>query len=106
LLFTSTVPTNSGEDAGQDLPDEAADEATDEAAAESDQAEAAETNPSPLQRSQEAIDRGWDAAREALKDTMPDEETDEEANSSRSEQKTGPEAEDSGPVADQKSEPA
>jgi hypothetical protein len=91
LLFTSTVPTNSGEDAGQDPPDEAADEA----AAESDQAEAVEINASPLQRSQEAIDQGWDAAREALKDTLPDDEVDEEANSSRSEQNTGPEAADS-----------
>jgi hypothetical protein len=91
LLFTSTVPTNSGEDAGQDLPDEAADEA----AAESDQAEAVETNTSLLQRSQEAIDQGWDAAREALKDTLPDDEVDEETNSSRSEQDTGPEGEDS-----------
>jgi hypothetical protein len=95
LLFTSTVPTNSGEYAGQDLPDEAADEAADGAAAESDQAEAVETNASPLQRSQEAIDEGWDAAREALKDTLPDDEVDEKANSSRSEQDTGPVAEDS-----------
>jgi hypothetical protein len=92
LLFTSTVPTNSGEDAGQDLPDGAAEEATDETAAERDRAEAVEANPSPLQRSQEAIDQGWDAAREALKDTMPDEKMDEETNSRRSEQKTGPEA--------------
>jgi hypothetical protein len=96
------VPTNSGEHAGQDPPDEAADNAT----SGSDQAETAETNASPLQRSQEAIDQGWDAAREALKDTLPDEDTHEEANSSRSEQQTGPEAEDSGPIADEKSEPA
>jgi hypothetical protein len=91
LLFTSTVPTNSAEDAGQDLPDDAADDAT----PERDQAEGVETNASPLQRSQEAIDQGWDAAREALKDTLPDDEVDEEANSSRSEQNTGPEAADS-----------
>ena len=90
LLFTSTVPTNSRQDAGQDPPEEAADEA----AAESDQAEAVETDASPLQRSQEAIDQGWDAAREALKDTLPDDEVDEESNSSRAEQDTGPEAED------------
>jgi hypothetical protein len=96
------VPTNSGQDAGQDLPDNDADDAR----SESDQAETVETNASPLQRSQEAIDQGWDAAREALKDTLPDEETDQEANSSRSEQRTGPEAEDSGPIADEKSEPA
>jgi hypothetical protein len=91
LLFTSTVPTNSAEDAGQDPPGDAADDAT----SESDQAEGVETNASPLQRSQEAIDQGWDAAREALKDTLPDDEVDEEANSSRSEQNTGPEAADS-----------
>jgi hypothetical protein len=104
------VPTNSGQDAGQDLPDEAADDAT----SESDQAETVETNPSPLQRSQEAIDQGWDAAREALKDTLPDDEVDEETNSSRSEQNTGRAAEDGvdqvqqdgGSVADDKSEPA
>lgn len=71
------MPTNSEEDAGQDLPDDAADDAT----AESDEAEAIETNDAPLQRSQEAIDRGWDAAREALKDTLPDEEMEEETNS-------------------------
>jgi hypothetical protein len=85
------VPTNSGENAGQDLPDEAADEAT----AAGDQAEAVETTPSPLQRSQEAIDQGWDAARDALKDTLLDEETDEETNSSQPDQNAGPEAEDS-----------
>ena len=96
------MPTNSGEDAGQDPPDEAADDAT----SENDQIETVETNASPLQRSQEAIDQGWDAAREALKDTLPDEETHDEANSSRSEQQTGPEATDSGPIADEKSEPA
>ena len=91
LLFTSTVPTNSAEDAGQDPPDDAADDAT----SESDQAEGVETNASPLQRSQEAIDQGWDAAREALKDTLPDEQTGEETNSSQPEQNAGPEAEDS-----------
>ena len=91
MLFTSTVPTNSAEHAGQDPPGDAADDAT----SESDQAEGVETNASPLQRSQEAIDQGWDAAREALKDTLPDEEADEETNSSRSGQNAGPEAEDS-----------
>ena len=70
MLFTSTVPTNSAEDAGQDPPDDPADGAT----SESDRAEGVETTPSPLQRTQEAIDQGWDAAREALKDTLPDEE--------------------------------
>jgi hypothetical protein len=91
LLFTSTVPTNSAEDAGQDLPDDAADDAT----PERDHAEGVETNASPLQRSQEAIDQGWDAARDALKDTLLDEETDEETNSSQPDQNAGPEAEDS-----------
>jgi hypothetical protein len=84
LLFTSTVPMNSGQDAAQDIPDDAADDAT-----ESDQSEVVETDASALQRSQDAIDQGWDAAREALKDTLPDEETDEETHSSQSEQDTG-----------------
>ena len=79
LLFTSTVPPNSGEDADQDVPDDAADDAT-----ESDQSEAAESDASALQRSQDAIYDGWDAAQEALKDTLPDEET----HSSQSEQDT------------------
>jgi hypothetical protein len=83
LLFTSTVPTNSGQDADQDVPDDAADEPT-----ESDQSEAAESDASALQRSQDAIDEGWDAAQEALKDTLPDEKMDEETRSSQSEQDT------------------
>ena len=85
---------NFGQDAGQDLPDDAADDST----AESDQAETVETDTSPLQRAQDAIDQGWDAAREALKDTLPD---DEDANSSQSEQNTGSEAQknpDRGPT--------
>jgi hypothetical protein len=84
LLFTSTVPTNSGQDAAPDVPDEAADDA-----AESDQSEVVETDASALQRSQDAIDQGWDAARDALKDTLPDDETVEETHSSQSEQDTG-----------------
>lgn len=85
LLFTSTVPMNSGQDAGQDVPEDAADDAT----AESDQSAVVETNASALQRSQDAIDQGWDAARDALKDTLPDDETVEETHSSQSEQDTG-----------------
>ena len=79
LLFTSTVPTNSGQDAAQDVPDDAADDATEASA---------------LQRAQDAIDEGWDAAREALKDTLPDEETDEETHTGQPEQDAGPEAEE------------
>jgi hypothetical protein len=90
LLFTSTVPMNSGQDAGQDVPEDAADDAT----AESDQSEVVETDASALQRSQDAIDQGWEAARDALKDTLPDEETDEEANSSQSEQTSAAETEE------------
>ena len=89
LLFTSTVPTNSGQDAAQDAPDNAADDAT-----ESDQSEVVETEASALQRSQDAIDEGWDAAREALKDTLPDEETDEETHTGQPEQDAGPKAEE------------
>jgi hypothetical protein len=70
LLFTSTVPMNTGQDAAQDVPDDAADDAT-----ESEQSEAVDTDASALERSQDAIDQGWDAAREALKDTLPDDET-------------------------------
>ena len=75
---------NSEQDAGQDLSGDAADDST----AERDQAEAVDPDTSPLQRAQDAIDEGWDAAREALKDTLPD---DEETNSSQSEQDTGSE---------------
>jgi hypothetical protein len=89
VLFTSTVPTNSGQDAAQDVPDDAADDAS-----ESDQSEAVETDASALQRSQDAIDEGWDAAREALKDTLHDEETAEDTHSGQPEQDTGPEAEE------------
>jgi hypothetical protein len=53
-----------------------------------------ETDASALQRSQDAIDHGWEAARDALKDTLPDEETDEEANSSQSEQTSAAETEE------------
>jgi hypothetical protein len=84
LLFTSTVPTNSGQDADQDVPDDAADDAT-----ESDQSETAESDASALQRSQDAIDDGWDAAQEALKDTLPDAKMDEETRSGQGQQDTG-----------------
>jgi hypothetical protein len=80
---------NSGQDAAHDVPDDAADLAT-----ENDRSEVVETEASPLQRSQDAIDEGWDAAREALKDTLPDEETAEETHSGQSEQDTGAEAEE------------
>jgi hypothetical protein len=65
---------NSGQDAGQDLPDETADDATDDSTSGSGQAEAADADAGPLQRSQDAIDDGRDAAQEALKDTLPDAE--------------------------------
>jgi hypothetical protein len=89
LLFTSSVPMNSGQDAAHDVPDDAADHAT-----ENDQSEVVETDASALQRSQDAIDEGWDAAREALKDTLPDEETGEETHAGQSEQDTGADAEE------------
>jgi hypothetical protein len=78
---------NSGQDAGQDLPDDAADDST----AENNQAETVDTDTSPLQRAQDAIDQGWDAAREALKDTLPD---DEDTKSSQSEPTTESEAQE------------
>jgi hypothetical protein len=47
---------NSGQDVDPGLPD----------------GDAADTNSGPLQESQDAIDRGREAAREALKDNPPD----------------------------------
>ena len=76
---------NSGQRADQDLPDDTADAETDDSAEESDQAEADDTDAGPLERSQDAIDQGREAARDALKDTLPD---DEDRNVSQSEQKT------------------
>jgi ABC-type nitrate/sulfonate/bicarbonate transport system substrate-binding protein len=73
LLFTNTVPTNSGQDADEHLPDDAAEEAAD-GSENNNEADAGEAVARPLQRSQDAIDQGQDAAREALKDTLPDDE--------------------------------
>ncbi len=42
--------------------------------ADAGEADAGEADAGPLQRSQDAIDQGQDAAREALKDTLPDDE--------------------------------
>jgi hypothetical protein len=47
---------NSEKDVDPDLPD----------------SEAVDPNTEALQRSQDAIDEGWDAAQEALKDNPPD----------------------------------
>ena len=74
---------NSEEDTGEDHPDDLADDST----AESDQAETVDSDTSPLQRAQDAIDQGWEAAREALKDTLPD---DEDTNSSQLSRTPGP----------------
>jgi hypothetical protein len=76
---------NSGQRADQDLPEDTADGETDDSAEESDQAEAINTGDGPLQRSQDAIDQGREAARDALKDTLPD---DEDRNASQSDEKT------------------
>jgi hypothetical protein len=67
------VPTNSGPDADEDLPDDAAEEAAD-GSENNNEADAGEAVARPLQRSQDAIDQGQDAAREALKDTLPNDE--------------------------------
>jgi hypothetical protein len=75
---------NSGQRADQDLPAESVDTETDDSAEESDQAEA-DTDAGPLERSQDAIDQGREAARDALKDTLPD---DEDRNVSQSEHNT------------------
>lgn len=76
---------NSGQRVDQDLPEDSVDTETDDSADESDQAEADDTDAGPLERSQDAIDQGREAARDALKDTLPD---DEDRNVSQSEQKT------------------
>jgi hypothetical protein len=71
VLFTNTVPTNSGPHADRDQPDNAADQAADESAAGGNQPDFGDAG--PLQRSQDAIDQSQEAAREALKDTPPEE---------------------------------
>jgi hypothetical protein len=76
---------NSEQDANQDLSEDNADVATDDSAEASDQAEAVDTDAGPLQRSQDALDDGREAARDALKDTLPD---DEERNVDESAQQT------------------
>ena len=76
---------NSGQDADQDVSEDTTDAATDDPAEESDQAEAVDSDAGPLERSQDAIDQGREAARDALKDTLPD---DEDRNVSQSEQKS------------------
>jgi hypothetical protein len=82
---------NSGQHVDQDVSEDTTDAATDEAAEEVDQAEegdpaeAVDSDDGPLERSQDAIDQGREAARDALKDTLPD---DEERNVSQSEQKS------------------
>lgn len=82
---------NSGQHVDQDVSEDTTDAATDEAAEEVDQveegdpAEAVDGDAGPLERSQDAIDQGREAARDALKDTLPD---DEDRNVSQSEQKS------------------
>jgi hypothetical protein len=66
------VPMNSEQDADEDLPDDAAEEVTDDSDSEGGQAEDVDSESGLLQRSQEAIDEGRDAARDALKETLPD----------------------------------
>ena len=74
---------NSGQDADQDVSEDTTD-ATD-AAEEVDPAEAIDPDAGPLERSQDAIDQGREAARDALKDTLSD---DEDRKVSQSEQKS------------------
>jgi hypothetical protein len=73
LLLTGAVPTNSREEAARDLPDDTAENAASEAG-DVDPLDAVDTDAEALQRSQDAIDQGRDAAKSALKDTLPDEE--------------------------------
>lgn len=65
---------NSGRDTKGNLPDHSADDVTDDSAGESGRAEDVDSDSGPLDRVQEAIDDGRDAAREALKDTLPDDD--------------------------------
>jgi hypothetical protein len=83
VLFTSTVPTNQAEPNDQDLPEDANDDDDDAQAAvdppedstvRGEEADVVDTGAESLQRSQDALDQGRDAAREALKDRVPDEE--------------------------------
>ena len=68
------MTTNSEEDAARELPDDTADNAAADAADEIDPADAGDADAGSLQRSQEAIDQGREAAQSALKDTLPDED--------------------------------
>ena len=78
MLFTNTVPTNSESDSGQDLPDnvEESDNAEEQAVDDpgGNEADVGGAEAGPLQRAQDAIDQGQEAAREALKDD-PDDQT-------------------------------
>jgi len=75
---------NSEQHADQDVSEDTTD-ATDEPVEEGDQAEEVDSDAGPLERSQDAIDQGREAARDALKDTLPD---DEDRKVSQSEQKS------------------
>lgn len=79
----SLVSMNSGQHPDQDVREDPTDAAADDTAEEVDHAEAVGADAGPLERSQEAIDQGREAARDALKDTIPD---DEDRNLSQSEE--------------------
>jgi hypothetical protein len=74
---------NSGQHPDQDVREYPTDAAADDTAEEVDHAETVGADAGPLERSQEAIDQGREAARDALKDTIPD---DEDRNLSQSEE--------------------
>jgi hypothetical protein len=81
VLFTSTVPTNPAEANDQDLPEDADDDdaqaavdPSEDSTVRGEEADVVDTGAESLQRSQDALDQGRDAAREALKDRVPDEE--------------------------------
>jgi hypothetical protein len=80
VLFTSTVSTNQAEANDQNLPEDANDDAQaavdplEDSTVRGEEADVVDTGAESLQRSQDALDQGRDAAREALKDRVPDEE--------------------------------
>ena len=75
LLLGIARSMNSGQEATEDLPD----------------AEDGELDTGPLQDSQDAIDKGREAAREALKDTLPD--TDDQTGGPPEQETENPESE-------------
>ena len=82
---SGTADETAGETTGETAADQEPPEIDDQPVAEPS------VDTAPLERSQQAIDEGHDAAQEALSDNPPDED---DVNFSNMEQNTDPEAED------------